>query len=198
MLSKAAALLEAGLALKARQFKLASQSYLSDRADQGKDIVTSYALASALFAIAAIFFITACLVGLIALYRWIALWHGQFIAFGCIGGLLLALAAICVAVAVAQIKRRPPKVSSLSSRLLAAARTSPVRFDRLAKIDAARSTDPAGLPAADNPSHRRAAGPRIDRLLQHRSDGRTLLLVAATLLGWAVARNRGRSRRAGP
>ncbi len=53
--------------------------------------MTSYAIAAGLFAAAGIFLIAACLVGTMALFRWIAIHYGQFWAFGAIGALLVRL-----------------------------------------------------------------------------------------------------------
>jgi Putative Actinobacterial Holin-X, holin superfamily III len=51
----------------------------------------------------------AAVVGLIALYTWLAMEHGQFIALGMIGGGLLLLALILLALALV---RRRPRVAS--------------------------------------------------------------------------------------
>src|SRR5947208_2196770 len=71
MLAPSNGLLRAGLALKLNQIKLAARSYLRDRAHQTTDTVASYAIAAGLFAAAGIFLVGACLVGIIALFRWI-------------------------------------------------------------------------------------------------------------------------------
>src|SRR4029077_19460451 len=85
-------LLRAGLALKLNQIKLATRSYLRDRTNQARDTVTSYTIATGLFAAAGIFLIAACLVGITALFRWIEINYGLFYAFGAVGALLLAVA----------------------------------------------------------------------------------------------------------
>lgn len=186
MLSQTVAPLEAVLALKARQFKLAVRAYADDRAAQGKGIVVSYAVAASLFVVAGAFLIGAFAVGLMALYRWIALLYGQFVAFGCVGGLLVVMALICVGVAISQLHAQTKKVPSLSNRLVTAAKTSPLRLDQIKQSPARDSNDPhAGIGAT--PSHARQA--------RHQSDGRLLLLAAVTLLGWTIARNRRRVER---
>ena len=88
-------LLRAGMGLKLNQIKLATRSYLRDRTDQATDTVDSYAIAAGLFAAAGIFLIAACLVGTVALFRWIEINYGRFWAFGAVGALLLVIAAIC-------------------------------------------------------------------------------------------------------
>jgi hypothetical protein len=190
MLAQVGALIESTLALKTRQLKLAARAYLDDRAEQGKSAVTSYVAALALFAVALIFLLGACIVGLIALYRWIALWYGQFVAFGSIGGLLVLLAILCIVVAILQVRRRQPDIPSLSSRLISAMTSNPVRLAPPAKaIGRTRPTNP------DARSVQRSHGePRHgSRPVHHTHDGRALLLVAATLLAWSVARYRRRA-----
>ena len=49
MLALSSGLLRTGLALKIRQIKLATRSYLRDRAAQGQGIVASYAVAAGLY-----------------------------------------------------------------------------------------------------------------------------------------------------
>jgi hypothetical protein len=73
--------------------------------------VTAYAVAAGLFAAAGVFLIVACLVGATALFRWIELNYGLFQAFGAIGALLLATAAICAALAVSSVKRGAASIS---------------------------------------------------------------------------------------
>ena len=90
MLALSSGLPRIGLALKIRQIRLATRSYLRDRAAQGQGIVASYAVAAGLYAAAGIFLIAACLVGVTALFRWIEMNYGLFQAFGAVGGLLLS------------------------------------------------------------------------------------------------------------
>ena len=88
-------LLRAGIGLKLNQVKLATRSYLRDRTNQATGSLTSYAVAAGLFAAAGIFLIAACFVGAMALFRWIEIHYGMFWAFGAVGALLTAIAAIC-------------------------------------------------------------------------------------------------------
>ena len=104
MLAPSGSLLRAGIGLKLSQIKIATRSYLRDRTNQATGTMTSYAIAAGLFAAAGIFLIAACLVGTVALYRWIAIHYGQFWAFGAIGALLVTIAAICAGVAAARLK----------------------------------------------------------------------------------------------
>lgn len=182
MMSQASALFRAAMALKVRQLQLAARSYLDDRTTQGKDAVTSYILVAGLFVAANIFVLAACLTGVIALYRWIALQYGQFVGFGCVGGLLILLAIVCAVIAISRLKAPARKVVSLSSRLVTAAKASPVRFNEMPHANAAAVTGPV----------KRRLAPPQDRLRQHKSDGRWLLLGAVTLLSWTIARNRRR------
>src|SRR4030081_3802354 len=127
MLAPSSGLLRTGLALKLSQIKLATRSYLRDRANQATGTVASYAVAAGLFAAAGIFLIAACLVGITALFRWIEIEYGLFWAFGAVAALLLLIAAICAAVASSNLKRPPPHFPSLTSRLRVAIKASPLK-----------------------------------------------------------------------
>ena len=59
---------------------------LRDRTGQATSAATSYAVAAGLFAAAGIFLVAALFVGAAALFRWIEINHGQFWAFGAVGG----------------------------------------------------------------------------------------------------------------
>ena len=137
MLAPSGDLLRAGIGLKLSQIKIATRSYLRDRTNQATGTMTSYVVAAGLFAAAGVFLIAASFVGTIALYRWIAIHYGQLWAFGAIGGLLVAMAAICAGVAAARLKRPPPHFPSLTSRLRVAIKSNPLKSDQ---IEAARDT----------------------------------------------------------
>jgi hypothetical protein len=193
MLALSSGLLRTGLALKIRQIKLATRSYLRDRAAQGQGIVASYAVAAGLYAAAGIFLIAACLVGVTALFRWIEMNYGLFQAFGAVGGLLLIVAIVFAALAASKLKRPAPHFPSLTSRLRAAIKANPVNPDQ---IEAVRDTAAAILiePSAPVASVRRS---RRDgrRPAQEPTDGRAALIVIAILLGWAVARRHSNARK---
>jgi hypothetical protein len=154
--------------------------------------MTSYAIAAALFAAAGIFLIAACLVGIMALYRWIAIHYGQFWAFGAIGALLVAIAAICAGVAAARLRQPPPHFPTLTSRLRVAIKANPLEPGQ---IDAARDTAASILlaPSAPPPGTRarRTRSTRNNRNIQ------AGLIVMATLLGWAATRRRSHARLTG-
>jgi hypothetical protein len=183
--------LRAGLGLKLNQVKLATRSYLRDRAGQATDAVSSYAIAAGLFAASGIFLLAACLVGVMALFRWIEIAYGRFPAFGVVGALLLAIAAICAAIAASRLRRRPPNFPSLTSRLRVAIKASPVKPDQ---IEAVRDTAAAILldSSTSNPGTRPRAPSRSAR---DSRDLRAGLILMATLLGWAAARRRRQARR---
>ena len=193
MLALSRGLPRIGLALKIRQIKLATRSYLRDRAAQGQGIVASYAVAAGLYAAAEIFLIAACLVGVTALFRWIEMNYGLFQAFGAVGGLLLIVAIVFAALASSKLKRPAPHFPSLTSRLRAAIKANPVNPDQ---IEAVRDTAAAILiePSAPVASVRRS---RRDgrRPAQEPPDGRAALIVIAILLGWAVARRHSNARK---
>jgi hypothetical protein len=190
MVAASSSLLRAGLALKLGQIKLATRSYLRDRTNQTIGSITSYAIAAGLFAAAGIFLIAACLVGTAALFRWIELRYGLFQAFGAVGGLLLLIAAICVAFAAAKLRAPPPRFPSLSSRLRVAVKANPMRPDQ---IEATRDTAAAILRAPPSP----VTGLRRPPSRSARNDWniRAALILTATLLGWAATRRRRQARR---
>jgi hypothetical protein len=180
-------LLRAGLALKLDHIKLATRSYLRDRTYQATSTVTGYAIAAGLFAAAGIFLIAACLVGATALFRWIEVKYGLFPAFGAMGGLLLAIAAVCAALAVRLLKRPPSQFPSLASRLRVAIRANPIRSD-------ARDYSASATLLAPMASVRRIdSGPRPGPNGQQIS---AALIFIATLLGWAAARRWQEARNA--
>jgi hypothetical protein len=192
MLAPSSGLLRAGLAIKLNQIKTAARSYLRDRANQATATVASYAIAAGLFAVAGIFLIAACLVGVTALFRWIEINYGLFQAFGVVGALLLAAAGTCAAVAAGKLKRPPPNFPSLSSRLRVAVKASPLRPDQ---IDAA-SDSAAAVLSAPSSSATRAGRSRPNG--KPGRDNKAVpagLILMAALLGWAAVRRRHQARR---
>jgi hypothetical protein len=194
MLAPSSGLLRAGLALKLNQIKLATRSYLRDRTNQATATVSSYAIAAGLFAVAGIFLIAACFVGITALFRWIEINYGLYQAFGVVGALLLVIAAICAAVAAGKLKRPPPQFPSLSSRLRVAVKANPLQPDQ---VDATRDTAAAILSTPSSPatraSRRRLSGRQ--RLTRDNTAVPAALILIATLLGWAAVRRRQLARR---
>jgi hypothetical protein len=191
MLAPSSDLLRAGIGLKLNQIKLATRSYLRDRTNQASGTITSYAVAAGLLAVAGIFLIAACLVGATALFRWIEIHYGQFWAFGAIGALLLAIAAICAGLAAARLRQPSPHFPSLTSRLRVAIKANPLQPDQL---EAARDTAASVLlapsvPPAGTRRRRRSRTGRDDRKIQ------VGLILMATLLGWAATRRRWQARR---
>ena len=190
MLAPSGSLLRAGIGLKLSQIKLATRSYLRDRTNQASGTMTSYAIAAGLFAAAGIFLIAACLVGAMALFRWIEIHYGQFWAFGAIGALLVTIAAICAGVAAAKLKQPSPHFPSLTSRLRVAIKANPLQPDQ---IEAARDTAASVLlaPSAPPPAQARTRRSRPARNNRNIQAG---LIVMATLLGWAATRRRSHAR----
>lgn len=190
MLAPSSDLLRAGIGLKLSQIKLATRSYMRDRTHQATGTMASYAIAAGLFAAAGIFLIAACFVGTMALYRWVAINYGQFWAFGAIGGLLLAIAAICAAVAAAKLKQPSPRFPSLTSRLRVAIKANPLQPNQL---EAARDSAASVLlaPSAPPAGSRRGRPRRTGRNNRNMQAG---LIVMATLLGWAATRRRSNAR----
>lgn len=184
-------LLRAGIGLKLSQIKLATRSYLRDRANQASGAITAYAIAAGLFAAAGVFLIAACFVGAVALFRWIEIHYGPFWAFGAIGALLTVIAAICAGLASVRLRQPSPHFPSLTSRLRVAIKANPLQPNQ---AEAARDTAAAILLAPSVP-------PGGRRRRRHRSagDNRQMqagLILMATLLGWAATRRRQQAHRA--
>jgi hypothetical protein len=180
-------LLRAGIGLKLNQIKLATRSYLRDRANQASGSITDYAVAAGLFAAAGIFLVAACFVGAMALFRWIESHYGPFWGFGAVGGLLTVIAAICGRIAAAKLRQPSPRFPSLASRLRVAIKANPLQPNQ---VEAARDTAAAVLLAPSAP-------PELRR--RQRGDNRQMqagLILVATLLGWAATRRRQLARRA--
>jgi hypothetical protein len=192
MLAPSSGLLRAGIGLKLSQIKLATRSYLRDRTNQATGTMTAYAIAAGLFAAAGIFLIAACLVGTVALYRWIAIHYGQFWAFGAIGALLVTIAAICAGLAAAKLRQPPPHFPTLTSRLRVAIKSNPLEPEQ---IEAARDAAASVLLAPSAPPSQARA--RRSRPARNNRNIQAGLIVMATLLGWAAARRRSNTRQMG-
>jgi hypothetical protein len=181
-------LLRAGIGLKLNQIKLATRSYLRDRSNQASGTLTSYAVAAGLFAATSVFVIAACFVGAMALFRWVEIHYGEFWAFGAIGALLTAIAAICAGLATARLRQPSPHFPSLTSRLRVAIKASPLQPNQ---VEAARDTAASVLLAPSAP-------PRLRRRQRSAGDNRQMqagLILMATLLGLAATRRRQQARR---
>jgi len=194
MRAQMGALLQAGLALKLNQLKRATTSYVRDRSDQGQNAVISYAVAAGLYAAAGIFAIALLLVGVAALFRWVELNYGLFQAFGAIAAVLLVLAIICAALATSRLKRKARPVISLASRLRVAIRANPIRLDA---ANGARDTGVTATSPGAAATLRPPTATQSPRALAQPSPGtKAGLVVAATLMGWALARRRSLGRQA--
>jgi Putative Actinobacterial Holin-X, holin superfamily III len=188
MLAPSSDLLRAGVGLKLNQVKRATRSYVRDRTSQATGTVTSYAVAAGLFAAAGIFLVAACLVGIIALFRWVELEYGMFPAFGVVGGLLVVIAAILAGVAAMKLRQKPREFPSFMSRLRVALTANPLRAVETDEIEDGRV--PATQPTTSRfvpaqPPRRRA----FNRNVQ------VGLAAAGLLLGWVAARRRQQARR---
>ncbi|MEO6843077.1 MAG: phage holin family protein [Bradyrhizobium sp.] len=192
MLAPSSDLLRAGLGLKLNQIKRATRSYMRDRTHQATGSITSYAVAAGLFAASGIFLIAACLVGLIALFRWVEIHYGMFPAFGVVGALLLVIATICAALAASRLKRPPPHFPSLTSRLRVAITANPLRTAPTEAIQDTAASLMASVPAGHAGASRFKPATRLPRDNRQVQAG---LILVATLLGWAAVRRKSQSRR---
>ncbi|MBR0969512.1 MULTISPECIES: phage holin family protein [Bradyrhizobium] len=192
MLAPSGELLRAGVALKLNHLKRAAQSYLRDRTNQATGRATSYAVAAGLFAAAGLFLIATFLVGLIALYRWVAITYGQFWGFGAVAALLLVLAAACAGVAMAQIKRRTRPIVPLASRMRVAIATPRIPRGTVQQAVKEVATTIPLVPLA--PGERRHGG-NISRAATNRPVQLGLMLAAIGLVGFTAARRRRHGHR---
>ena len=192
MLAPSGELLRAGMALKLNHVKRAAQSYLRDQTSQATGKVTSYAVAGGLFAVAGLFVIAAFFVGLIALYRWVAISYGQFWGFGAAGGVLLVLAAVCAGVAMAQMKRKAKPVVPLASRLRVA--IAPPRIPRGTVKEAVKEVATT-IPLAPLAPGERRHGARAGLVRTNRPVQLGLMLAAIGLAGFTAARRRRHGHR---
>ncbi|MDN3275245.1 hypothetical protein QWJ07_13365 [Frankia sp. RB7] len=199
MLAPSGELLRAGMALKLNHLKRAAQSYLRDRTGRTTGRLTSYVVAAGLFAVAGLFLIATFFVGLIALYRWIAITYGQFWGFGAVAAVLLVLAAACAGMAMAQMNRRTRPIVPLASRLRVAIVTP--RIPRGTVKQAVRevaTTIPLVPLGPDEKPGARGSGSTPKPLRNNRSLQLGLMVAAAGLLGVTVVRRKHRNHRLDP
>ena len=187
MLAPSGELLRAGMALKLNHLKRAARSYLRDRASQTTGRITSYAVAAGLFAVAGLFVIAAFFVGLIALYRWVAITYGQFWGFGAVAAVLMVLAAICAGVAMAQMNRRTKPIVPLASRMRVAIATPRIPRGTVKQAVKEVATTIPLVPLA--PGERSRDG-RASPVLAKRPVQLGLMLAAIGLLGVTAARRK--------
>ena len=192
MLAPSGELLRAGMALKLNHLKRAARSYLRDRTSQTTGRLTSYAVAAGLFAVAALFLIATFFVGLIALYRWVAITYGQFWGLGAVAVVLLVLAAVCAGVAMAQMNRRTRPIVPLASRMRVAIATP--RIPR-GTVKQAMKEVATTIPLVPLAPGERGHGGRTVSARTNRSVQLGLMLAAIGLLGFTAARRRRHSHR---
>ncbi|MET4200325.1 phage holin family protein [Bradyrhizobium sp. LA6.12] len=187
MLAPSGELLRAGIALKINHLKRAARSYLRDRTNQATGRATSYAVAAGLFAMAGLFLIATLFVGLMALYRWVAITHGQFWGFGAVAAVLLVLAVSCAGVAQAQMKRRDKPIVPLASRMRVAIATPRIPRGTVKQAVKEVATTIPLVPRAPGERGRggNALSARTNRPVQL-----GLMLAAVGLLGFTAARRR--------
>jgi hypothetical protein len=192
MLAPSGELLRAGVALKLNHLKRATQSYLRDRTSQATGRATSYAVAAGLFAVAGLFVVATFFVGLIALYRWIAITYGQFWGFGAVGTVLLVLAAICVGVAMAMMKRPTKAIVPLASRMRVAIATPRIPRGTVKQAVKEVATTIPLVPLAPG---ERGHGSMARAVRTNRPVQLGLMLAAIGLAGYTAARRRRHGHR---
>lgn len=201
MLAPSGELLRARIALKLNHLKRAVQSYVRDRTSQTTGRLTSYAVAAGLFAVAGLFAIAAFFVGLIALYRWVAINYGQFWGFGAAGAVLLVLAAICVGTAMAMMKQRTKPIVPLASRMRVAIATPRIPRGTIKQaVKEVATTIPLaplapgesgyGKAFGSKASGNKASGNKAWPIRANRPVQLGIMLAAVGLLGVTAARRR--------
>lgn len=187
MLAPSGELLRAGMALKLNHLKRAARSYLRDRTGQATGRVTSYAVAAGLLAVAGLFLIAAFFVGLIALYRWVAIIYGQFWGLGAVAAVLLVLAGVCAGIAMAQMNRRTKPIVPLASRMRVAIATP--RIPRGTVKQAVKEVATT-IPLAPLAPGERGHGGNFSPIRAKRPVQLGLMLAAIGVLGFTAARRR--------
>jgi hypothetical protein len=187
MLAPSGELLRAGMALKLNHLKRAVRSYLRDRTSQTTGRMNSYAVAAGLFAMAGLFVIAAIFVGLIALYRWVAIAYGQFWGFGSVAAVLLVLAGTCAGVAIARMNRRTRPIVPLASRMRVAIATPRIPRGTIKQaVKEVATTIPLAPLAPGEPGNGQKSSP----VRGNRPAQLGLMLAALTLVGVTAARRR--------
>jgi hypothetical protein len=112
---------------------------VEDAAGQVKQAAAMAAMLAVLYALAALAALVACAVGLIALYRYVALTYGEFYGFAAVGGLLIIVAGILFAAALASGKSwaRASAAATRMRRERALADATGARAQRMANATAA-------------------------------------------------------------
>ncbi|WBL77351.1 phage holin family protein [Bradyrhizobium xenonodulans] len=197
MLAPSGELLRAGMALKLNHLKRAAQSYLRDRTSQATGRATSYAVAAGLFAVAGLFLIATFFVGLIALYRWVALTYGQFWGFGVVAAVLLVLSMTCAGIGLAQVKRRDKPIVPLASRMRVAIATPriPRGTVKQAVKEVATTIPLVPLAPGERGHGTKATGSNSWPARTNRPVQLGLMLAAIGLVGFTAARRRRHGRR---
>ncbi|EJN11704.1 hypothetical protein PMI42_04988 [Bradyrhizobium sp. YR681] len=191
MLAPSGELLRAGMALKLNHLKRAAQSYLRDRTNQATGHVTSYAVAAGLFAAAGLFVVATFFVGLIALYRWVAMTYGQFWGFGAVALVLLVLAGTCAGAAMAQMNRKTRPIVPLASRMRVAIATPRIPRGTVKQaVKEVATAIPLAPLAPGERSHEQSFGGNTSSARTNRPVQLGLMLAAVGLLGFTVARRR--------
>jgi hypothetical protein len=143
-----------------------------------------------------LFVVAAFFVGLIALYRWVALTYGQFWGFGAAGTALLVLAAICAGVAMAQMNRKTKRIVPLASRLRVAIVTPRIPRGTVKQaVKEVATTIPLVPLGPDEKPGARSSGSMAKPLRNSRPLQLGLMVAAAGLLGATMVRRKHRSHR---
>lgn len=151
-----------GLDVRIERAKYTVDHAFHEAADYGQSLASSIAIKAACILAGALFTCAAAGVGLIMLYRWLAITQGPFVALGVIGGIFVALAIVMIAVAASAGRMpRTPKLFDAppmpvpvqtaerpAARIVSPRPTVPVNTDTAGLvIDIVKKALPAGLTA---------------------------------------------------
>lgn len=197
-----------GVAHGLGRMKLRLEEKAEDAAAQVKGVAVRIAVAAGLVLAAILFLLLALIAGLVALYAYLAPVYGVAEAFAIVGGLLLAVAAICALIAMYIGRRRSArKMERRAERSELAlhdddewayngGRTRKRRYRSEEARAAAEVTDSiVSLASATGRSTRRLRGNGHDTTadavsLLQTSDRRTMMAVlgAVAAVGWLLGR----------
>jgi putative superfamily III holin-X len=85
-------------------------SYIADLSQWARRIATGYAMAAAILVVGGCFTVVAFGIGAAALFHWLEINYGPYIAYGGFGGLFLLLGIACIIVGLQSLKRSIPSV----------------------------------------------------------------------------------------
>jgi hypothetical protein len=90
--------------------------YVTDLNRWARRIITGYALTAAILVMGGCSILVALGVGAAALFHWLEVNYGPYVAYGGLGGFFLLLGIVCIIVGLQLLKRSIPPVPALAAR----------------------------------------------------------------------------------